>query len=78
MPKITYTEEFKRDAVALVASGIPQKQVDVLGGGTVPRHDSLREHVTDERGVDETCPRPDVDIPREPGVKQRRSLALVR
>jgi len=27
MPKITYTDEFKRDAVALVASGIPQKQV---------------------------------------------------
>ncbi len=27
MPKITYTEEFKRDAVALVASGVPQKQV---------------------------------------------------
>ncbi len=27
MPKITYSDEFKRDAVALVASGIPQKQV---------------------------------------------------
>ena len=27
MPKIVYTDEFKRDAVALVASGIPQKQV---------------------------------------------------
>ena len=27
MPKIAYTDEFKRDAVALVASGIPQKQV---------------------------------------------------
>ena len=27
MPKITYTDEFKRDAVALVESGIPQKQV---------------------------------------------------
>ncbi len=27
MPKTTYTDEFKRDAVALVASGIPQKQV---------------------------------------------------
>ena len=27
MPKITYSEEFKRDEVALVESGIPQKQV---------------------------------------------------
>ena len=27
MPKITYTDEFKRDAVALVESGISQKQV---------------------------------------------------
>ena len=27
MAKIAYTDEFKRDAVALVASGIPQKQV---------------------------------------------------
>lgn len=27
MPKIAYTDEFKRDAVALVASGILQKQV---------------------------------------------------
>ena len=27
MPKTNYTDEFKRDAVALVASGIPQKQV---------------------------------------------------
>ena len=27
MPQITYTDEFKCDAVALVASGIPQKQV---------------------------------------------------
>lgn len=27
MPKIAYTDEFKRDAVALVESGIPQKQV---------------------------------------------------
>lgn len=25
--KITYTDEFKRDAVAMVASGIPQKHV---------------------------------------------------
>ncbi|GAA4895555.1 hypothetical protein GCM10025789_11320 [Tessaracoccus lubricantis] len=27
MPKISYTDEFKRAAVALVESGIPQKQV---------------------------------------------------
>ena len=27
MPKNVYTDEFKRDAVALVESGIPQKQV---------------------------------------------------
>ena len=27
MPKITYSDEFKRDAVALVESGIPHKQV---------------------------------------------------
>ena len=27
MPKIACTDEFKRDAVALVVSGIPQKQV---------------------------------------------------
>ena len=27
MAKIAYTDEFKRDAVAIVASGIPQKQV---------------------------------------------------
>ncbi len=27
MPKITYTDEFKCDAVALVASGMPHKQV---------------------------------------------------
>ena len=27
MPKIAYTDEFKRDAVALVVSGILQKQV---------------------------------------------------
>ena len=27
MAKIAYTDEFKRDAVALVVSGIPQKQV---------------------------------------------------
>lgn len=27
MPKITYSDEFKRDAVAMVASGITQKQV---------------------------------------------------
>ncbi len=27
MPKITYSDEFKRDAVGLVESGVPQKQV---------------------------------------------------
>ncbi|MDO5634651.1 MAG: transposase, partial [Micrococcus sp.] len=27
MPTITYTDEFKRDGVALVCSGVPQKQV---------------------------------------------------
>ena len=27
MPEIAYTDEFKRDVVALVVSGIPQKQV---------------------------------------------------
>ena len=39
MPKIVYTDEFKRDAVALVASGIPQ---NVHGRGKVPTGGHVR------------------------------------
>ena len=66
-PGVAVTDQFTVGHRMTLPVAIPQRhpqwrldQVDVLGGGTVPRHDSLREHVTDERGVDETCPRPHV------------------